>query len=209
MSEYITEVIIGLVAMLGGVITGLFSRKSASDDQIQKFLDRYETLIVKLERENAELKIQVKELSDKFSTLQRNYETLNSLHLDIPMPLCIVTKSGTMTHCNYAYEEMYLKPLDLTREEILGLDLIEIFGLDIGLEYMKGWDIIHKKKEAVIFAERVLHDVKGEKVGYQKFIKYPLFTGQDATFAGVMIGLEDIEEEEYKKFKPKKVKYYR
>lgn len=209
MNEYLTEILIGLIALISGIVTGLFSRKSASDDQIQKFLDRYETLIIKLERENSALKEQILDLGKRLESLQRNYETLNSLHLDIPMPLCIVTKSGTMTHCNKAYEELYLKPLEYTIDEALGMDLVEIFGIDIGLEYMKGWNVIHKNKEAFIFAERVLKGFDSDEYSYQRFMKYPLFTGENATFAGVMIGLEDITKEEYEKFKPKKVRYYR
>jgi hypothetical protein len=194
---------------IGTVLTVLFNRKNHSDDQIQKFLDRYETQLIKQEQENLDLRRELGHVKRQFEALQRNYQVLNSLHLDIPMPLCIVTKDGTLTHYNNAYYEVYLKNLNLQKDEAQGMSLIEVFGMDIGLEYQNGWDTIHRTKEAIIFAERVLQHPDKEDYKYQKFVKYPLFTGENATYAGVLIGLDEISEQEYEKFKPKKVRYFR
>jgi septal ring factor EnvC (AmiA/AmiB activator) len=202
-----------LSALFGGglasILSVYFNRKNHSDDQIQKFLDRYETQLIKQEQENTELRRELEDVKRQFEALQRNYQVLNSLHLDIPMPLCIVTKDGTLTHYNNAYYEVYLKNLEMHRDEAQGMSLIEVFGMDVGLEYQNGWDTIHRTKEAIIFAERVLQHPDKKDYKYQKFVKYPLFTGENATYAGVLIGLDEITKQEYNKFKPKKVRYFR
>jgi hypothetical protein len=208
MQEYIGEIVVGLIALISGLVTGVFSRKNKSDDQLQKILDRYEGLIEKLEKKIAALESEQKSFRQQIKELREDNDLLSAIHIDHPFPFCVVLKDGIMKKYNASFYRTYLRPLGFDLEEAEGMHLIEIFGLEIGLEYEKGWEMVHRTGQAVIFAERVLQDPDDVKnVKYQKFIKYPLFAGE-GTYAGVLLAYEDITQKEYENFKPKKLKYY-
>jgi len=68
MQEYIGEIVVGLIALISGLVTGVFSRKNKSDDQLQKILDRYEGLIEKLEKKIAALESEQKSFRHQIVT---------------------------------------------------------------------------------------------------------------------------------------------
>lgn len=128
-------------------------------------------------------------LAGKFQKLR-----VKSMSIDtFPIPYWIKEKRGNkfvMIYLNDAYEDAYLKPNNLTREDYLNKMDIEVWSKDVALAFYKNDIECYNRKGWTEFYEWV--NIGGEKIR-RKFVKQYVSQSGAEYVAGMSVDFLDPE----------------
>jgi PAS domain-containing protein len=190
------------------------TRKKERRDDFQELKDGYadeynrlKTEIDTIKQKEEECTQRNLELEGKFMKLSAQFRLFQISKPQLEAPAWVKDPNGVMLALNDAYEKAYLIPLGKTREDYIGKNDIEMWGAEIGEEYMKLDKRVILEGRPLSTIEP-LHTRSGIKSVY--VIKYPLTVpgveGQEPFVMG--IGGQTVEphlvQDMFKKYKFRK-----
>ena len=199
-------VIQNILTVLGGGIVGSFftyklgKKKQDNNDFIsiisehkqllEIYKEEYKTEVVELRKklESVELKLIMRDA--EITQLRNQLMIFESSHSDIPIPVWLKDTDGKMLFLNEEYEKAILQPLGKTRNDYIGKTDIEVWGDDIGSNFLEHDKQIIRGRRSIQFEE--VWPGANEVFYTGKVIKYPRFLGR--TVIGIGGVIVDINE---------------
>ena len=183
-----------ITAISTGVITQianyLVQRRRIQIDSKKSDNDITMSMMEKLELDNKRLREEEEtnskrlvELERRLTELTQTVMLMESAHQDLPLPQWLKDRNGIMLAFNQSYEETFLVPIGVTKNEYIGRSDYDIWPEEIAKQYA-----INDRK---VLLSRVVwegeEDVQTpDGVGKWRVIKYPRFSGN------ILIGIAGI-----------------
>lgn len=198
--QTIGTAIAGVVAGVGGlrVFDFFLGKKKESRYDFKSIITTYgednERLRLKMDAMESELKAQKEQqLKDKeeIHKLSMKLQLMESAHYDLPIPSWLKDTNGVMLALNPAYEELFLRPLELNPSDYIGKTDIEFWGEKVGKQFMnKDQQVFRQGKSELVIEHIPLPN--GEFARYL-ILKYVRMAGN------VKIGIAGMAFKEMKK----------
>jgi len=198
MTINITAIIVAFVTAIFGTGLGYFLRYKLG--RRKQYGDEFDRIVKAWRQDNERLRIREHELEKRVVGMEKRIHDLSnklqlmeSAHQDLPLPQWLKDGNGTMLALNGAYEEKFLIPNGLVREDYVGRTDRQVWGDEIGRQYQTHDRIVISKKEPV-------HSIETVKIGEHhnkwQIYKYPRFAGNALIGVGG-IAIKEIDKEDF------------
>jgi len=157
------------------LIDMLFSRVKHLENDVKDLsakLDRQNDIITELKVKNTELIIRL--------------DTMESAHIDSPLPQWIKDLNSVMVSVNSSYEEHFLKPLGKTASAYIGKNDVDMWGKEVGENFVKHDAVVVRNRKVWYGIENVPQK-DGSSIPHL-IVKYPRYSGNTLIgIAGIAI----------------------
>ena len=145
----------------------IITSKTEEISRLNLLLKEKDIVIEQLQIQKMELQIELIKCQNNYSTIQANLD-------DIPLPFWIYdTFTGTITYLNQAYERDVLKPMGLTKFDVIGKRLEDVFKPETVENFKKGNKYVIDTGDDFVKVERSF--TKKNQVVYWRVTKYAIY----------------------------------
>jgi hypothetical protein len=179
MTINLTAIIVAVITTIFGTAVGYWLKYKAGSrkqygDEFDRIVRAWQSDNERLRKREQELEKRVEEMERRVNDLSNKLQLMESAHQDLPLPQWLKDKDGTMLALNNAYEQVFLIPNNMERDDYVGRTDKEIWGKEIGAEYQ------YYDKRA-LSTRRPVHSIETVKMGDRttkwQVYKYPRYAG--------------------------------
>lgn len=144
--------------------------------------DAKQALISQQENAIRTMACELEELREQLRELKSSLSAMESLHLDLPLPQWVKDKGSKVISMNKAYEDVFLFPIGKSIEDYIGHNDIDVWGEEIGQEFMSNDAEVMRKRKPIHVIETIVNK-KGVKK-YWYIYKFPIWSNRSVIGTG-------------------------
>lgn len=188
------DIIIPIVSAIsgGGIVGAIVSLRTSKRDDFRIIVEILRAENERLRADVEKLDTRIEELEEKYSEerkraekLQNQLILLESAHHDLPFPQWLKDSNGIMLSVNDAYQEIFLEPMGLTKDDYMGKSDFDVWDQETAKAFRDNDNLVKRRKKFIRTKEKITRKDADFSEDWE-VVKYPRFLGR------VFIGIAGI-----------------